>query len=129
MQPIGELVGNRQRKDILHFETCLKDIDEYWIAVERRYIAMFCCLVGWNAWNIIYIFNCLFDSACGYNFLSVWNLTHTITAAAAMSVFLKNKPLVRLNRASVHEQRCQHGLSLLNMFREGGNKQLFHVNN
>ena len=129
MKPLSELVGSRQRKDIVHFETILKDIDEYWIAVERRYIILFCFLLGWNTWNIIYICNCIFDTKCGYGFLSMWNLSHTIIAASAISLFLKNKPLQTLNRARVHEERCQNGLSLLNMYRDEKKKKVFHVNN
>ena len=127
MQPLASLVGSRQRRDITHFEETLRNIDEYWVAVERRYIALFCCLVGWNAWNIVYIFNCFFERACGYQFLSIWNLTHTICAMGAMAVFLKNKPLESLNRDNVHQQRCQHGLSLLNLYRDDKTKLLYHI--
>ena len=59
----------------------------------------------------------------------MWNLSHTIIAASAISLFLKNKPLQTLNRASVHEERCQNGLSLLNMYRDEKKKKVFHVNN
>ena len=127
MQPLASLVGSRQRRDITHFEETLRNIDEYWVAVERRYIALFCCLVGWNAWNIVYIFNCFFERACGYQFLSIWNLTHTICAMGAMAVFLRNKPLESLNRDNVHQQRCQHGLSLLNLYRDDKTKLLYHI--
>ena len=45
----------------------------------------------------------------------------------AMAVFLRNKPLESLNRGNVHQQRCQHGLSLLNLYRDDKTKLLYHM--
>ena len=72
------------------------------------------------------IFLTVFLSARAATVLSIWNLTHTICAMGAMAVFLKNKPLESLNRDNVH-QRCQHGLSLLNLYRDDKTKLLYHI--
>jgi hypothetical protein len=120
-------VPSRQRKDIVNFERCLLTIDNYWSAVGRRYIALFCVLVFWNVWNMYDLFHRIFLNNFEGGQVNSYIVSHTILGGTALFGFWRSKASERLTRSSVHYNRLNHGLRLLNLYRNESDSKLYQA--
>lgn len=121
MAPASSFVAPRQRKDIQSFESCLREVDEYWLLVARRYIALLVVLVVWNVWNVYDLYKKAFA-------VDPYVISHSIAGGLCLLIFFKTKAHERLKRSSVHYDRLNAGLRLLNLRRgESELRELHHL--
>lgn len=125
--PSSSTVPRRQRKDIANFERCLVKIDNYWSAIGRRYIALFSALVFWNVWNFYELFNRIFLNHFGDKEVNSYIIGHTLIGGAALVMFWRSKAFERLTRSSVHQNRLNHALRLLNLYRNESDSKLYQA--
>ena len=81
MAPASSFVAPRQRKDIQSFESCLREVDEYWLLVARRYIALLVVIVVWNAWNLYDLYNRSFA-------LDPYVISHSMVGGLCLLIFV-----------------------------------------